>query len=271
MKRNQFVSTVIILGMLLLSFNSCKKEIKSPLPELVPSSSFVMDYSFANGDTTTTSRGIAGDTTHGNWGRSALGIFAWNVVLTLNLAVPVATFQESFNHEAEYHSYNNDWVWTYTKRVFLANYTAELHGKVIGDKINWSMYISKENEYSDFLWYTGESNLDGSGGHWILKQSQVIDSDYLRIDWTKTGTEIATIKYTNIITNHAEYGGYIEYGINADTDYNAYYDIYAKSIDNLTSIKWHRTNKYGRVSDPAFYGDEDWRCWNTLLEDSDCN
>ena len=52
--------------------------------------------------------------------------------------------------------------------------------------------------------------------------------------------------------------------------YDAMYDIFNKGQNNLTEIKWNRTSKDGRVKDPAHFGDEDWHCWNHLLEDTTC-
>ena len=84
------------------------------------------------------------------------------------------------------------------------------------------------------------------------------------------GDNSGSIKYTNIVPNGEENGGYIFFELTSDEDYNAYCEIYKKSQNNTITVKWNRDSKEGRVKDPAHFGDEEWHCWDTNFEDIDC-
>ena len=148
-------------------------------------------------------------------------------------------------------------------------YTANLHGKVVTSGVQWKMYISQENGYSDFLWYEGESNFLATEGNWTLYRSPELPNPMLEILWHRNVSEgTADIRYQNIEEGHPENGGYIFYGINQETPYNAYYHIYNKGQNNLTEIEWNRTTKEGRVKDQNKYGNEEWHYWDSNLDDT---
>jgi len=132
------------------------------------------------------------------------------------------------------------------------------------------MYITRSGMYEDFLWYSGTSQLDGSSVDWTLYESPSVPTELLLIEWFKTTETTANIKYTNIKPGGAENGGFIKYGNDSETDLNAYYLIYNKGQDNLTEIEWSQLNKNGRVKDENKFGDIEWHCWDTNLQDIDC-
>ena len=233
-------------------------------PQIPPESTMLMDFSdFSNPEDTTDKA----NETYIAWGHSAFNVLVWNAVITVGLAVPVTSFTEAFNHQAEYHADENYWTWTYG---FNANgqHQAELKGYLTGDTVTWEMKID------DFLWYYGNSHLDRTGGYWILNESKQQPTPLLRIEWARPDTTVASISYTNIApeesSHGAENGGYIAYGI-TEEEFNRYYDIYNKGQDNLIEIQWNFEDKHGRVKDYRRFLDENWHCWDTTLQDTDCN
>jgi len=251
---------------LVLVMTSCKKE-DEPAPELPPQSSFIMDFSdFSNPDDTLGSREI---TTYHNWGYSYTNVLIWSSLLKIGLAVPVASFIESFNHEAVYHPDENNWTWSYNVTVNLVVYEAELTGYLETDSVVWEMRVTAGAQYADFLWYYGKSAINGSGGYWILQENPQNPNPLLQIDWHHPSEGLADISYTNVKPGGPENGGYIFYGT-ALTGFDRFYDIYNKGLDNLTEIEWSSVNKDGRVKDPHHFGDEDWNCWNENLMDIVC-
>jgi hypothetical protein len=243
-------------------------------PPIPPASTFVMDFSdFQAGGAKSAQAGgphapVA--YTKNNWGWAAFNVAVWNAVLTLRLAIPVAAFLESFNHEPVRHT-DGTWVWSYNFYVNTVLHLAELHGKVTGGTVEWNMYVSKQGEYEDFLWFTGVSDTAATEGSWTLNSDPANPTPLLGIPWHRNPAEgTGDIKYVNIIPDHAENGGYIFYGITDDTPFDAFYDIYNKGADNHTDIEWDRTAKNGRVSDPDHFVDDAWHCWDTTLEDVDC-
>ncbi len=262
--KNLFIKSAFLLVALIFITTSCKKE-DEPAPDLPPQSSFVMDFSdFSNPDDTLGSREIA---TYQNWGYSYANVVIWQTILTVGLAVPVASFLESFNHEAVYHPDQDNWTWSYNVTVNLVVYEAELTGYLQADSVVWEMRITAGNQYSDFLWYYGKSAFNESGGYWILQENPLNANALLRIDWNKDMYE-ADIRYTNVRPGDIENGGYIFYGT-ALADFMSY-NIYNKGLDNLTSIEWSSENKDGHVRDPHHFGDDLYHCWDTNLMDEVC-
>jgi len=190
-------------------------------------------------------------------------------LITFGFAIPVAAFLESFNHEPVREP-DGRWLWDYTFNVG-ADHLAELYGRVEDDEVAWEMYISREEAYTDFLWFYGRSALDGSGGSWTLNQDPDSETPVIGILWhrdAEAGT--ADIKYTNIVPRDPENGGYIHYGVTGGDPYDAFYDIYNAGKDNHTNIAWNLDDKSGRVKDPSHFPDQDWHCWDGLLDDTMC-
>jgi len=256
-------------------------------PEIPPLSTFLMDF----GDFTTMGEvlvnpeqivlPIPSDIPSGedsyritlsqdNWGWAAFHVGVWNIVITVGLAVPVASFVESFSHEPEQQP-NGSWVWSYSFTVMEDEYTAELHGDIDNDGTDWEMYISKAGVYQDFLWYYGDADLFLTEGTWTLNKDPEDPIPFIGIQWHRNVQDsTADIKYSNIVPDGPENGSYIHYGITNEIPYDAFYDIYNKGYENLTNIEWNRTTKDGQVKDAHHFGDEDWHCWDGSHEDIEC-
>ncbi len=256
---------------LFLTYNCSNKDpvTSNDSPALPPQSSFIMafdDFSSSHSP----GKPLEALTTF-NWGYSAISIAVWNTILAVTLAVPVGAFVESFNHQPVLQS-DGSWQWTYN---FLGGtvYTARLNGKIAGSKVDWKMYVSKLNEYSDFLWYYGSSEIAGTSGTWTLNQSpnDLSPIPFLQIEWHRNiHDSTGDLKYTNIVPNGIENGGYISFRVTKDQPYNRFYKIYNKGLGNTTEIEWDFGTKVGRVKDELHYGNDVWRCWDTALQDMVC-
>jgi len=255
-------------------------------PQIPPQSTFVMDFSDFTEDKISfnpnPSTGVVfvgllsdsvpaaiglnalGDRT--NWGFAVLNVGFWNLVGFVGLAIPVAAFVESI-HQTPIKQPDNSWVWTYSITVQEVTYTAELHGKYMDSGVRWEMYITKQNEYTDYLWYYGESNSDNTEGYWILKEKPAKANDLLRIDWHRnSANETGDIKYTNIVPDGAENGGYISFTVSRNEPYNRAYTIFNKGKNETTYIEWSSSTKAGRVKDSSHFGYEEWHYWDSSLK-----
>lgn len=282
MKTSKFLSVFLATMILTVAVftTSCKKDKGDP-PTLPPTSSFVMDFNdfkqnkslFAVQDSTT-------DTTlKYNFNKAAIQVGVWNFILTTGLAVPVAAFIESFNHQPEIND-DNWWVWSYSVTVGVKTYTASLQGKVDGQQVYWEMYLSQAGGFTDFKWFTGTSSVNGTNGQWILYEKPEVPTTLLQIDWNKNSDGTADIKYMNIApstsTHGAENGGYIMYGKVNNSSFNAFYNIYYKSWNNLVEIKWNSTTKEGQIKNslanthPWFFNDTELHCWNSARYNMSC-
>jgi hypothetical protein len=242
---------------------------ESEAPTIPPKESFVMDFSFQSSSSMSKSTQILAKQ---NWGYAALNVGIWNTIITVGLAVPVGAFAATIDQDKEPVKLDDGtWVWNVDYQILGVRHTAELHGKIEISGVTWKMYISKENFYDKFLWYTGESDFLATEGKWTLNQAPDNPQPILDITWNREPEDgTADIKYTNIEPDGPENGGYIHYGKVNETPYDAFYDIFNKGKDNHTDIKWNLTSKDGRVKDPLHFGDDDWHCWNNLLEDTTC-
>lgn len=245
----------------------CKK--KEPAPEMPPSGTMLMDFNDFK-DTA----GVSNKATHVNWLHSAANVGFWNVVITVGLAVPVASYVVALNQEAKWDKKTKTWTWEYNFNSF-GSHHAELTAKLDGDTVIWKMYID------NFNWYYGHSHVNASGGYWMLNESVANQTPLLRIDWQRNSSGISSITYKNVAPsssqNHFKNNGeYITYGTNASsTEFDRFYNIFLKNdtnttITNLTEIEWKFSDKHGRVKDPKKFGDQIWHCWNTAFEDVTC-
>ncbi len=292
----RILSLRIIAGLCVIALFSCActknntvtNTISTP-PQIPPKETFVMDFS----DFTTTNTAANHEqsimpvsyihTNSGynsspvytigeksNWNYAALNVGFWNIVGVLGLAVPVASFVESFKHSPVQQP-DYSWIWTYSVPVLNSIYEAELHGKFIDNGIRWEMYISKQGEYQDFLWYYGESDLPATKGFWILKNKPSEPNDLLRIDWKRDLTQkTSEIKYTNIIPGGVENGGYISYAITTSTAYDRTYTIFNKGKKQTTNIEWNSSTIAGRVKDSLHFSDDIWHCWDSQHVNTEC-
>lgn len=240
-------------------------------PDLPPQSSFLIDFSAFPQGGQVAGKAAMSETTEAaaNWLFAVGNVIAWNTLITVSLAIPVASYIEAFKHEPVQQN-DGSWVWSYSFTVGV-QHTAELHAVTDSEGIQWDMYVTKAGEYTDFHWYSGHSNLFTTDGFWILYLNPAETYEALRIDWDiDADTATANTKYTNIIPDNPENGGYINYGVTTDEPLEAFYEIYNKGADNLTTIQWDRATKEGRVMDVNHFGDGDWHCWDTSLQDIEC-
>lgn len=262
-------------------FQSCKQDpVVEPsnevAPELPPQASFVMPFDgFEDADTSGLVRNSDQSrtiNTFQNWFYSAVNLVVWNTALTLNLAIPVASFGESFKYQAEFQG-NGSWLWSYEYPLAGATYRAELYGTIVSvGTVEWEMYISKVGGFDRVLWYEGTTTDNNATATWTLYHQANNPQPFMRVDYVKSNsTGVESIRYTNIIPNNAEKGSYIEY--RADNggagNFEHFYDLYQIDKDNLMEIQWNKESN-GRVKDPKHFQDEEWHCWDENLMDVDC-
>jgi len=258
--------TIILAGCSKETVNGPEEE----PPILPPLESFKMEFSdFQSSGSMSKNASNQVILSKNNWGWAALNVGVWNTLITIGLAVPVGSFVATIDQDKEPTQLEDGtWIWTVDYNILTVKHTASLHGKIVSTGVEWEMYISKENVYEDFLWYTGNSNFLGTEGSWTLNKDPNNPTPLLGIEWHRNSQEgTADIKYINIEPDGPENGGYISYEINQETPYNAFYDIYNKGQENHTEMEWNRTSKDGRVKDPKHFGDTDWHLWNSNLDD----
>ncbi|MGD0342422.1 MAG: hypothetical protein ABSA76_12030 [Bacteroidales bacterium] len=275
MKRIFALITIIIFSANL--FTGCKKDKGNP-PTLPSSGSMAIDFSNFSSGTKSDGTDLPKGVNAIDWNYAALMAGYWKTIITGTLAVPVAVFKLAADRTPSYVS-TKKWQWTISGTVSSVSYTAKLTGEIKTTDVLWNMYITKSGTggFTDFLWFTGTSKIDGTGGQWILYDSPTYNEPILQIDWTGSGTAVTDVKYTYVRTlNDARTtdtfnGSYIEYGSTTGT-YNYFYTIHFYYLTEFydANVEWNSTGIIGRVKCLKFFGDSLWHCWDASHVDATC-
>ena len=275
---NTIISKSSVCTFLLIIFSlfiilNCSDSTKpDPDPPLIPPlSSVEMDLSsLTNSSAQKLSLGKTYDANSvevgSNWTYAAGTVAFWLTVTNITFAIPTAAFAATINQDPEY---LGDLRWKWTKN-FMFNHTAELYGEINGSVVNWEMYISRTGGFQDFLWYTGESNIDGSGGTWTFNESPDIPVEYIEIEWNYSATGVGDLRYEVVKASAENVGSYILYEFDNNTDYNASCTLFNSVNSNMINIEWHRINHNGRVESSNYFGDDLWHCWDENRDNIDC-
>ncbi len=246
-------------------------------PPLPPQESFVMPFTgFESVDTpgVASNGGIDIRSTpisFRNWFYAGTSVVAWSAIVVLNSAIPVAAFSASFN-ATPVRNDNGVWSWTAEYELGGNTFTSTLTGEFInnGEDTRWAMTISQDGGFTDVEWYTGVVSVDENRASWTLMYQPENPQPFLQIDYERDPvTDDGMIRYTNIIPNDDGNGHYVEYREDMDGDYNRAYDVFRGS-DDFLEIQWNAPTREGRVRNPNHFGDNDWRCWDEDLRDTDC-
>jgi hypothetical protein len=243
---------------LMLLVTACKKDKGDP-PVLPPAES--MNIDFSNFDIQAKSVATKG-TNMVNWETAATIAATWKNLIGATLIIPVTSFQIAIDQTPSWVS-EKTWQWTYNATVATVTYHAKLTAVIKEPNVEWKMYITKDNAFTDFLWFEGTSKTDGTGGQWFLYKSNAEPVKILQIDWTKSGSAIGSVKYTYIKTGDTFANSYIEYGLNSNTPFNAYYTIHYYNGTKFSDVdvQWSTTNKTGRIKS-VDYLNGSWFCWD---------
>lgn len=245
-------------------FTGCKKD-KGDAPALPPYESMVIDFS--NFTTQKKSAGLVPDvkgTESSTWEFAATLAGIWNTLISSNIEVPLAAFESAVGNKPVYVS-ENLWEWKYNFTYNSGTYKAKLQGKIASSTVTWKMYITYEGTgaYNDFLWIEGTSKTDGSGGQWTFKQSSLADVQLFRDDWTKSGDQVTSVKYT-YLKNDTSKDSYINFFSPTDSNFDLAYKIhFSNGAYSDSDIEWNITTKDGRLKCIDYLQDDNWYCWDT--------
>jgi hypothetical protein len=272
MKKYAILIFVTVISLSLMT--SCKKDKGDP-PVLPPAESMTIDFSnFESGKKGDVSISIPKGAQNSNWEFAASAALLWKAIIYTTLAVPVYSFQKVIEQKAVYID-DKTWQWSADATMLNVVYKARLTGQITASNIVWKMYITKEGTggYTDFLWFEGTSELDGTAGQWKLYESSASPVEIVKIDWTVTGANIGTVKYTFTKTGNTFANSYIEYGLKTSA-LNAYYTIhyYNTSYQQFydLNVEWSTTLHNGRVKCLGFFGTSDWYCWDSNFLNVTC-
>jgi hypothetical protein len=275
-------SFLLVLTLVAGLFWGCEK--KDNPPVLPPAGTMSIDFStfvtpaksaLTDGD----AKGVwLADRT--NWTLAATTAGVWNIILALNLAIPVASFDLAIDKTPVF--LEDRWEWSYNFNVVGATYKSRLTGQIVSNNVKWEMYISREGAgaFAELLWFEGTSKTDGKSGQWILNHSLQFPEPMLQIDWESAGSDVSKIKYTYIRDKKDDRStdpfkdSYIQYGLTTNT-LNAFYNIHQNTgvvnVFNDIYIEWNSTSHNGHIKAYNYFQDNLWHCWNETGDNVLCD
>jgi len=267
---------ILAFSLIAMLFFSCEKEsTTTTAPNLPPFETMVIDFGKFSNPTK------SAEVTNTNWLFSAVTVGAWSVILETTFAVPVAAFHSAINTQPKAID-DLTWQWEYSVEGFTSQYTARLVGKLLPKGVQWEMYITKTGiqAFSEFLWFEGTSNIDGTSGQWILYHSSAFPEKTIQIDWKKETEKAGEIKYTYVrqINDQGQTdnfnGSTLTYGLQ-NMDFDIFINVHSYNVEkkgfNDSFIEWSSKNYTGHVKAENFYNDSNWHCWDSKGSDVDCN
>jgi len=245
-------------------FFSCKKDKGNP-PVLPPYESMVIDFSNFTSQKKSATAAPSGKGTESSTWQFAAGVAGvWNSLISSNITVPLAAFESAVNYSPEYVS-ENLWQWSYSFNIGQDSYKAKLQGNISTNSVSWNLSITLEGTggFTDFTWLNGTSKTDGSGGQWIFKQSVQDAVPLFQTDWTKSGDQVISVKYT-YLKNDSNKDSYINYLTQTSSNFDSSYNIhFSDGMYSDADIEWNVTTRDGRLRCLDYLQDENWYCWDT--------
>ena len=171
-------------------------------------------------------------------------------------------------------------LWTYIYVKDGTDYSIFLFSKVVGARIEWRMEVSSSDAgfpLDHFVWFEGESMLDGSGGYWHFYRLEGLTAEAdaaaaitpgdpaVRIDWQHRGRRFRRITIRFNLEGHQNEGDVLDYRRTPDKDTLDQLDGDSGENHNITAYR----DGSGSLTVPDYNGGEP-ACWDTEQEDTDC-
>lgn len=238
-------------------------------PEIPPTGTMTVDLStfFANNNAPATD-----DLQGANQNfLTALGVVTFvNAFVVLGLSVPVAVTRAALSVEPTLED-DGKFHWVYTQTVQGTTITAELTAETRTSEIHWEMLITGQIgavQYDNFLWYEGDSNLEGSSGFWQFYDASQPDNQvpFVRVDYEYNSETDKILTFTNNRPGDPGEGSTITYVVDGAT---VTMTVFRADEDKTTEVSWNRTTGTGYIIAPDYNNGEK-ACWDENQEDVAC-
>jgi hypothetical protein len=265
MNMKKLLSLVLSLMIVLISCDADQENNQDPQPVLPPEYSMAPDFNDFQTD------GNQRNQTIENWFYAALNVSVYSAILKGGLAIPVAAFQATISQEPFYDTDEGVWAW---ESSFVANsndFSIRLTADVQDGLANWKGYISStSNNVEDFIWFEGQSNVNGNSGNWTLYESPQNPSAWLSTEWSSNEERTQASATFSIEKEGPNVGSYIAYSIDESSDLNRFAEISNTQSGDMIEVFWSTDLKFGRVKSETYFGDTVFHCWDQDFQDVSC-
>ena len=213
--------------------------------------------------------------TKANFGNAAFRVGVLNLALAAALTPPAAVFAVALSTEPTLE--DNKYHWNFSANSGADQFKAHLTGwpSINNDRkpvVNLEMQVTCtacKHPVTDYLWYKGEFQTNGSQGYWNFYNPEIEGSDqsFVKIDYHIEGDSHADLTFTNIRSDgHEDAGDIIEYSLHEDTAKVQVHDQ-NKNLDYV--VDWSVSNKNGSITVPD-YNSGNKACWDKNLVNTEC-
>jgi len=261
----KLLSLMLSISILFTACNSDNEAEQDPKPVLPPEYSMAPNFDDFKADNNQRNQTIE------NWFYSALNVGVYSAILTGGLAIPVTAFKATMSQNPIYDTDSGVWVWETSFSNNNNDFSIRLTADVVDNNVSWMGLISSSSaNVEDFVWFEGQSNLDGNSGSWILYESPQNPSAWISTEWSRNEAQTAANANFTIEKEGDLLGSYINYARDDESDLNRMVEILNTKSGDLIEIFWNSELKYGRVKSVNYYNDTEFHCWDGDLQDTSC-
>lgn len=164
------------------------------------------------------------------------------------------------------------WVYTWVDEANDHEVQIRLRGEVVNAHVEWELRVSDDSAepaMSNFLWFFGESSLDGTDGFWVFNDRNLLamEMEVARIDWMHVSETDESLVFTNTNPASEDNGDALTYRVDGTNASMEFEDADQPAVVWL--IEWDRLSHVGSIQVPS-YNDGDRACWDENLQDTEC-
>jgi len=261
----KLMSIVLSLIVVLASCDSTNENNQDPQPVLPPEYSMAPDFEDFETEGNQRNQSIE------NWFYAAVNVSVYSAILQGGLAVPVAAFKATISQDPFYDTDAGVWTWESSFSANANDFSIRLTADVEDGTANWTGYISSSaNNVDDFVWFEGESTVDGNSGSWTLFESPQNPAAWISTEWSRNEERTQGNANFTIEKEGDLEGSYIYYSKDDAADLNRSVEISNTQSGDLIEIHWSSELKFGRVKSEGYFNDAVFHCWDEDLQDVNC-
>ena len=261
----KLTSLIFSIMVILVSCNPNDENKQDPQPVMPPE--YSMDPNFEDFQTDGSQR----NQTIENWFYAAVNVGVYSSILKGSLAIPVAAFKATISQDPFFDTEAGVWTWENDFSANSNDFSIRLTADVVDNNVNWKGFISSSSlNVEDFVWFEGQSNINGNSGSWTLFESPQNPSAWISTEWSRNEDQTEGNATFTIEKEGESLGSYIAYSRNESSDFNRSVEISNTQSGDLIEIYWNSELKFGRVKSENHFNDADFHCWDGNLQDVNC-
>ena len=188
-------------------------------PDIPPQGTMVIDLSLFGGGNQTLPRTSDLDNLPTNFGEALLTVLVVNLWVVVRLAIPVTATVSALSVDPTFDATAGKWCWETSHQFLNQTISLELKAAINSDGINWEMFVTRQlpSPLDGFRWYTGQSQIDGTSGHWQFYDETRPEESHetARINWVYNSETDRTLTFLNN-SDDAGAGDSLTYTVDGD-------------------------------------------------------